>query len=181
MKRVNQGLPVMDSLSLANVDHCFLTQFWFLCQSFTNNSYSLQEAHLYLLLSWSFDWFSWMVCVCSSHSVGCQEGVSFVSSCRQRRDKPPCWQADLHKILNRLSSLLLGVVHPFSGDLRFGEDKIHCCSSVPSIRKKLSGQAKEKHEFGILEKWSWIPVCHFFPLGRHWCIILCPDYNRLLK
>lgn len=164
-------------------DHCFLTQFWLLCQSFTNSSYSLEEAHLCLLLSRSFDRVNGRVCVCSSHWAGCQEGVSFVSSYRQRRDKPPHWQADLHRSLTRFRAVCCWewCTHPRGwggGCSDLVHTNSHCCGSVPSVRKKLGGPAKKEVS---LEKWSWVPVCHFFPLGRHCYIILCLDYSRPLK
>lgn len=165
MKLVNQGLPVTNSFWVwQNLNYCFLAQFWFLCQSFTNNSYSFQVTHLYLLLSRSFDWFSWMFVFAHLILLVVRRDLVLYSPVDKKERSLLVDRLTFTGSLNCLEhSLLLGEVHPSSRGLRFGEDKIHCCSSVPSIGRKLSGRAKEGHKFWSLEKWSWIPVCHFSP------------------
>lgn len=145
-----------------SLDHCFLTQVWLLCQSSTSNSYS--SGHTSLPVIKLIIWFNWMVCICSSYPAACQEGVSFISSPKDKEE--------ISLLVDRLTftgslnclghSLLLGEVHSSLWGLRFSEDKNHCCSSIPSIRRNLSGWTKDEHEFLSLEKWSWILVCYFF-------------------
>lgn len=66
-----QAAWVIDCLWIwQNLGHCFLTQFWILCQFFIISSYSPQVTDLYLILNWLLDWFNWVICICSSYPFG---------------------------------------------------------------------------------------------------------------
>lgn len=125
---------VMESLwIMQHIDHCFSTQFWFLCQFFTTISYSVQVTHLSLLLNWSLDLmeqlvFSYLMLLAARRELALYPPAN-------KEKMSPCWLPGL-QLPEAVCCWEQRTLPPGASDFVGIEV---CCSSVPSFRGKLSG------------------------------------------